>query len=359
MKLIQASDLHLSDANEREYCLSVLDEIFKTAKDLSCEGILFCGDIFDTFSDLEKLRTEFVSRSKQFPGKIYFLPGNHECLRKKSKGGGYSDFDWGDQIFIIEKEPYQILKLNDLVEILGIPHQESYGNLLTEPPQGKSSRFRIGMAHAVISGMSFTGFETEEEGGGVLDSGQLQSLGCDYVAVGHIHRARSQRFGDCWIAYAGSSRVWRKGEFGKRGGYLLEVTETGITKTDLEWKSAGQYREIIVSLLLDGKPEKTPSDYLSSCGPSDWVRMRYSGYVETMSYLKEFEKEITEGWSTKLRIVEFDSDQSEVKVLKDLGENQFIRRFLDVMDGKRASLEPELWNRAKLLGLELLTEGKR
>lgn len=73
MKLLQVSDLHLSQSSkdEKNYSLAVLGEIFETAEQTKCDRILFCGDLFNTFPDLEALRSEFFESS-------FFLFGN--CL---------------------------------------------------------------------------------------------------------------------------------------------------------------------------------------------------------------------------------------------------------------------------------------
>ncbi|TGN14310.1 metallophosphoesterase family protein [Leptospira ilyithenensis] len=358
MKLIQASDLHLSASNDKEYGLDVLREIFRTAEKNKAIAVLLCGDIFDTYSDLESLRTVFVEETKQFSGKVYFLPGNHEALRRKGTESGYGKFDWGPQVQVIDREPYELIPLNDEVEILGIPHQENYGKLLTGNPPSKKAKLRIGMAHATVSGMSFAGINNEEEDGGILDSNQLQSLNCDYVAVGHIHSARSQMFGNCEIAYAGSSRVWRKGETGPRQGYLLEVKNNRIQKSPLIWEKAGQFREVNIDLALDGKPEKDPEFYFEGFGPNDWVYIRWNGYVEDMNPKKNFESKLLKEWKSKFRALDFDKEESGLRLISGIQENTFIKRFVDEMEKRKDSEDPKTWERMKRLGFEMLVSGK-
>ncbi|WP_411823724.1 metallophosphoesterase family protein [Leptospira sp. 'Mane'] len=358
MKLIQTSDLHLSASNDKEYGLGVLREIFQTAEINKVDAVLLCGDIFDTYADLEALRTVFLEETKQFGGKIYFLPGNHEALRRKSSESGYHKFDWGNQVRVIDKEPYELIQLNDEVEILGIPHQENYGKLLTGNPPPKNTKFRIGLAHATVSGMSFAGINNEEEDGGILDSNQLISLNCDYVAVGHIHSARSQIFGNCEIAYAGSSRVWRKGETGPRLGYLLEIENDRIKKSPLVWEKAGQFREVTIDLLLNGSPEKNPDFYFNGFGPNDWIYIRWNGFVEDMNPKKDFEAMLLKEWKSKFRVMDFDKDESGLRLISGIQENTFIKRFADEMEKIKDKEDPKTWERMKRLGFEMLLSGK-
>jgi len=358
MKLIQFSDLHLSASNEPEYCLQVLHEMIEKTINLECDAILLCGDVFDTYNDMVSLRSKFLEIISPFQGIIYFLPGNHEALRRPGKETSLQIFDWGEKVKVLDDSPYRLEKLNEHVEILSIPHRDSYGDLLLSLPAPKSAHFRIGLAHATIVGMSFTGLkdEEEEEKSGLIDVSQLQALGCDYVAVGHIHSARTQKFGNMEVCYAGSSRVWRMGENGARKGVFLNVSSSEISKTEVILKTAGVYAEILISLGLNGIPEKSVDEYLSSFSRYDWVRVRWSGIVESMSGKKDFQKKIETEWKSKIRRLEFDPDESQIIVIENLLENTFIQQFVKIMDSKKESMELVEWSRAKEIGLKLLLE---
>ncbi|TGL62252.1 DNA repair exonuclease [Leptospira ognonensis] len=358
MKLIQFSDLHLSASNDPEYCLDVLTQIVTKATDHSCHAIILCGDVFDTYADMLSLRSKFITILTSFGGKVYFLPGNHESLRRNTKERSFPTFDWGNQITFLDQGPYQILPLNEEVELLSIPHQESYGELLMALPPKKMAKVRIALAHATVVGMSFTGLkdEEEEEKGGLIDVTQLQSLDCDYVAVGHIHSARSQKFGKMEVAYAGSARVWRSGETGPRKGILLDISNSQIHKTEVILEKAGIYAEVVISLGLDGMPEKSAEDYLSVFSNQDWIRIKWQGVVESMKGKMEFQAALKANWQSKFRRLEFDTDESEIIIAENLLENAFIQNFVKVMDAKKDGMEISEWSRAKELGLKLLLE---
>ncbi|MCZ8156601.1 MAG: metallophosphoesterase [Leptospira sp.] len=358
MKLLQFSDLHLSASNDPDYGLNVLREIVAQAISYECKAMLLCGDIFDTYKDLDLLRAKVVQILGEFNGSVYFLPGNHESLRKPNGASRFNIFDWGNQIQFLEDLPYTIVPIDPTVELLAIPHRNSYADLITSLPPKKNAAIRIGLAHATIIGMSFTGIEDDEtdEKGGLIDVSQLQALECDYVAVGHIHSRRAQLFGNMEVAYAGSSRVWRKGEFGDRCCYLLEISDGKLTRTDITLRSAGCYREVIVQLGLDGKPEKTPEEYLANFSENDWVRIQYHGVVESMEGKKEFQAVLESDWKSKFRILDFDELESEIKVVANLTENSFIKKFIQVMDDKKSSMNFEDWLKTKELGLMLLID---
>ena len=58
-KLLISSDLHLS-LHEKEYSLSVLDEILEQAKNY--DALLLLGDTFNTFEDLQELKDTFSKK---------------------------------------------------------------------------------------------------------------------------------------------------------------------------------------------------------------------------------------------------------------------------------------------------------
>lgn len=361
MKLLQVSDLHLSknSPDEQNYSLSVLREIFQTAESTKCDRILFCGDLFNTFPDLESLRSDFLKEISSYSGIVYFLPGNHEILEKKGNDNRYADYDWTSKVKVLDKTPFFLFEDNG-IEFLSIPHQENYSELLLSPPQAKQTKLRIGLAHGTVSGMSFTGLsEEEEEGGSYLDPNLIQSLDLDYLAIGHLHKARMGTVGKCNVGYAGSSRVWRKGESGKRGGIFIYVDGSTIRTESVFWNSAGEYREIVVSLDTDGKPEESIETYLEGTNPNDWIVFRFVGYVDSMSEKQKFQEEVQRIWKSKFRILEFDPDESQITVIQHLSENEFVKQFLDKMNARKEQMDPSLWRHTRVTGIRLILEGKK
>lgn len=360
MKLLQVSDLHLSQNSleEKTYSLTVLCEILQTAESTKCDRILFCGDLFNTFPDLEGLRSDFLKEVSSYSGIIYFLPGNHEILEKRNNNN-YANYDWSSKVKVLDKTPYYLLE-DGGIEFLSIPHQENYSELLLSPPPPKQTKLRIGLAHGTVSGMSFTGLsEEEEEGGSYLDPNLIQSLGLDYLAIGHLHRARMGIVGKCNVGYSGSSRVWRKGEFGQRGGIFIHVEEGTIRTESVYWKSAGEYREIIISLDTEGKPEESIESYLAGTNPNDWIVFRFVGYVDSMSEKQKFQETVLSEWKSKFRILEFDPDESQITVFEHLSENEFVKQFLDKMNERKGQMDPSLWRHTRVTGIRLILEGKK
>ena len=69
-KLLISSDLHLS-IHEKEYSLSVLDEIIKHAENY--DALLLLGDTFNTFEDLQELKDIFSQKLENYKKMYCFL----------------------------------------------------------------------------------------------------------------------------------------------------------------------------------------------------------------------------------------------------------------------------------------------
>ena len=84
MKLIHCADLHLS-TSEKDYSLAVFSEIIEIANRESADYLLMTGDIFDSFPEIEKLRTDFHACIRRLSDDCepFLLAGNHEDLNRK------------------------------------------------------------------------------------------------------------------------------------------------------------------------------------------------------------------------------------------------------------------------------------
>src|SRR5690606_10246154 len=220
--ILHAADLHLSEA-DKDYGLTVLEELLTIARRERVAFVLFCGDLFDTFADAEKLRVLFRSILGAPAFEFLYLPGNHESLRRG--GGDLSRLDLGAAT-LLDGAPFRLDRRESGgigVEFLSIPHQDDYsgyGNWSVSP---KGGAWRIALAHGVVAGMAYRGPD-REGGAAAIDPDMFRRFGVDYAALGHIHGRRCQAHGASMLAYPGSSRVWRRNEFGARGAYLIELT---------------------------------------------------------------------------------------------------------------------------------------
>jgi DNA repair exonuclease SbcCD nuclease subunit len=219
IKILHTADLHLKRGDERDYCFAVLDAVIALAKAEKPAYLLIAGDLFDSFEDFKELRAETAARFKELKGvcEIIYIPGNHENLRRT---GPLESFDLGD-VKKFTAHPFEIY-YGEGVEFVCVPHAESYGDYRdwAMPPKDPASA-RVLVMHGLNSRI-YTGPEEEAEGkAGVIDDGLFARFDTEYAALGHVHGARQERFGNTLAAYPGSPRVWRGSsrEEGPRGVY--------------------------------------------------------------------------------------------------------------------------------------------
>ena len=288
--LLHCADLHLA-ADEKEYGFAVLREILEIAQD--CNAVLFCGDLFDSYADLQKLQGEVVSLVEQILDsdcRVLFLPGNHERLRA-TKGAGLETLAWG-KIELLAQEPFSYVDLAD-GDILAIPHQSSYSDYPTWVIPAKSGAWRIVMAHAAVAGMHYLGPD-EEESGSVIDADLFSHCGADYAAMGHIHKA-------------------------------------------IPLISAGQFRSIPATVETDGSihlPDSMDFD------PNDWLHFELYGITEEIQAMHDSQQAILQ--DLQARRVSF--DEANVQEMKNLRQNAFARKFETVWRQKMQECQLDTGN---------------
>ncbi len=358
MKIIHCADLHLSSGN-REYSLGVLKEIVDIANGQKADYLLFAGDIFDSFDEIEKLSSEFkgILGTLDEACEAFLLVGNHEDLGRNKKSISSTNFGLAkENVITFEDAPFRLIERKGL-EILAIPHQKDYRGYIDWPVPTKNTGFRIALAHASNEDLSFAGlFDDEEEKAGVMDSDLFQRFKVDYAALGHIHLANNKTMGQVLMAYPGSARVWRKDEFGPRSLNLLECSDS-IRLKKIELKSAGQFRSYHIDLGLDGKPSSEIAEQAKDWGKNDCVQIELNGLVEDISVADMFEKKILHDYKMKLRKLKIIKDNLET--CSGIASQEIAKKFLNIWESKKPAMlgdELEVWQKAREIGLRKIKE---
>lgn len=352
--ILHVADLHLvREGPERDYGLAVLAEIVGLSNELPADYLLLCGDVFDSLADMEALRRPFREALEQVAAQVLFLPGNHEQL-----GAGrqqLSAFDFG-KARLLAARPCELVTLgsgDEPVEFLAIPHQDDYSDYPDWPVPAKQARWRVALAHGVVAGMSYCGPADDEQGGSTLDSDLFSRYQVDYAALGHIH-SRPPDFRDdgCLLAYSGSARVWRRGEFGPRGGRLVTLAEE-ISTRFVDFPSAGCFRSLALPLLPDGT---LPGLELpGELHDNDYLEVHLQGLVEDENEVARLGERLQGELAGRVRRLEIDT--SGITVLAGAASEPAVRQFLELWENNKPPRDHEdhqMWLRARLLGLEQL-----
>ena len=353
MNLIHCSDLHLKSGDEKEYSLAVLKEVVDKTEQNDAAALLFCGDTFHNFEEIGNLQKAFREQMRRLGEcEVFLIAGNHENLRRNGKL--INDHDLGiprENIIDTDSAPYRLIK-RDGLEILAIPHQQSYKDymswLLPEP-----TAVRVAMAHATIPAMVYTGFnDDEEEATAALDTDLFVRHKVSYAALGHIHSGREMSEDGVMLVYPGSSRVVSKNEEGDRRIRLIRVNRENATLTHepLALLSAGKYKGTVVDFPLSGLPEPDTDKLSPEMG--DWIHFELNGLVEDRAAVEKFRGSIEKVLKNRIRKVTFEDN---IESCGKIAESVIARKFLEAWESKSVADVGdalEIHERARMIGLK-------
>ncbi len=356
IRILHCADLHLS-ADEADYCLAVLDEITALAESNRCAWILFAGDIFDTYPDLERLKGDFRKRMASLPQgcRALVIAGNHDRLRMGANR--LSAVDLGPAAFVADSS-YELFPGDD-VELLAVPFASSHADYVEWKLPPRKAPLRIAVAHGSIAGMHYAGGDEEEEAG-VMDPDLFVRHGVQLAALGHIHAGRTEVIEGVIFSYPGSARVWRRGETGQRFANLIE-TGKSPRLLQVPIAAAGQYRRYEYPLNLDGS--LPPLGALAEeWGRTDWVEIAVSGVIEDERVLAASEAELKRRHGGRVRRLEV--TREGVLTLEGIATQPVAKRFLELWKGREpsGSEERSVWLKARELALvkiKVLLEARR
>ncbi len=365
MTFLHMADLHLS-MNEKEYSLSVFQEVLQIAKEEGCRWILICGDLFDSWEDLLQLREEVrnLIRSYESNFQTFFVPGNHEVgktpkaldlLKKLDLGGIQLGADY----------PFTVRKIDPVVEILSVPYSQEPLSVESWQIPPKQSTYRILAAHGTVPGVVYQG-EGEEELG-ALDLSSFQRFEIDYAALGHLHVPLEDRSGTIPFIYPGSGRVWRAGEEGPRSVAIWELTgaeedskrgRAGSPLVKVRRKvllSAGKFLAVDVEVTLEGNIQepKIPEDV----GRADWIQLSLVGITEDERKTREQAEKVRTQLEKHVRKVTVDF--SRMEWMEGVSSHPLAQRFLSEWETQYRKAEGEEKNilrYARLHGLRTIQE---
>jgi len=355
MRILHCADLHLTARDEREYSLSVLDEILGVAADRETDALVFAGDLFDSFADAEALRAQFRERISRLAAAcgILFVPGNHE--ERGIRPGRFAGLDFGP-IDLCDEKPFQLIRRGD-VEFLCIPHQPDYSAFEQWQVPEKQAKFRIAVAHASVPGLAgYTGMSEEEEvKAGAMDRDIFTFFKADYAALGHIHKKSAGTAGSCALHYPGSARVWRRGEIGERGVNLVSIDES-VQVQFLPLRRAGQYRYYDVPLSLDGNVDGL-EELTGRWHPADTIEIRLFGLVEDEKDVAVIQEAFL-GCRRSGKVREIVIDTSGVVPVPGIASTSIARQFLARWNDSKPSDDDSAgmrrWLKAREMGLKAI-----
>lgn len=230
MRFVHIADMHLdipfTSLNSKEELGEIrrleqrntLKKVIEYVKENNIEYLFIAGDLYE-HEYIKKSTIDYVSNLfKQIPyTKIFITPGNHDPYIKNSY---YDTYDFGENVNIFSNsyvEKYEDTEVN----IYGMAFTEFY---MEESPLEKirisdKNKINILVAHCDLNGAK------DKEGmsyNPILES-KLNSIGFDYIALGHVHKNNFENKNR--IYYPGSTISLGFDELGEHGMIVGNITK--------------------------------------------------------------------------------------------------------------------------------------
>ncbi|MBD3194610.1 MAG: hypothetical protein GF317_06100 [Candidatus Lokiarchaeota archaeon] len=284
-KLIMTGDLHLDPSRPfeiKDKRVKNFNNIFKQVIDKAIEeevvGILFLGDLFDSFSPSPSV-VNFVRQQLLRLQKnniiFYTIFGNHDS------SGDISTFKTGISIDYVQLVQNNILELidpridtvrkkktigyrdiNSNIRIYGVGYYESKTlevlQTFFQPDKIDKNKFNILLLHVFVKGVN----EVPQSRQTKIPINELTKFGFNIVGIGHFHghhvKDGIKKDRDTLYMAPGSPINWRFNHLGTQGYYLLELD----TKTkDIKYQFQKVQSQYLMKRILINESDKHDSSY--------------------------------------------------------------------------------------------------
>lgn len=235
MKFVHIADMHfdipfaLLQKNElgeqrRLDQRNVFKKVIQYINENNIEYLFICGDFYE-HEYVKQSTIEFINNQfKQIQNtKIYIVPGNHDPITLNSY---YNKYNWSENVFIFDENIKKIE--NDNINIYGYGFNNFYLN------ENKISKLEIDKEkiNILLTHSSVDASQIEEKNYNPLSTKELEELGMDYIALGHIHKP-SEIKENLKIMYCGSPLSLGFDEPGEHGMIVGEILDN--KKLNLEF----------------------------------------------------------------------------------------------------------------------------
>lgn len=204
--------------NRRENIWASIESLFSYAKEKKVDCIFLCGDIFNenyvTLSILERLNSLFKTVPET---KIFIIFGNHDPYSKISK---FRYLNLASNVFVFDEDNVKSFEFEDF-NVYGISYTDRILNKSSYFEDIKLDRKKINilLLHTDILMPNFNYMN--------LNLSDIEHLGFDYIALGHIHKPQKVKEN---IIYPGSLEPLSFKETGFHGAIYGEFENRKLYK---------------------------------------------------------------------------------------------------------------------------------
>lgn len=187
------------------------NDVINYIKENNVENLFICGDLYEQEYIRESTINYINNLFKEIPKtKVYIVPGNHDPYIKNSY---YEKYNWADNVYIF-KETVEIIEKNEFdIYGFGFNNFEMNLNQINNISIKNKNKINILISHGDIYSESKYNY---------MNLKYLNSIGFDYIALGHIHKRDDY--------YSGSLISLGFDEPGEHGFIYGEIINNKINK---------------------------------------------------------------------------------------------------------------------------------
>lgn len=268
MKILHSADLHLDTPFTgrtpkqatylRQQLLKVPQKLADLCRREQCDLMLLSGDLFDGPASRESLQAlHYALKDAAVP--VFITPGNHDPAGMSSP---YQTEVWPANVHIFKRPTMEAVTIKELdCKIYGAGYRSmDCGSLLEGFRAEGTERYHIGVLHGDPTNATSPCCPVTAE--------QIKESGLDYLALGHIHKGGSLRFGDTLCAWPGCPMGRGFDETGRKGALIVTLADdVQIKQIDLDTPAFFD-----LSTTVQALPK-----HLSAQGNQDFYRVTLTG----------------------------------------------------------------------------------
>ncbi len=236
MKILHTGDLHLDSAfaafgkreaeDRRQEGRELLCRIFECARSENCQMMLIAGDLFDGRFVSPETAELFCSLVEKNDITVVVSPGNHDFYTENSFYAS-AQKRLGEKLALFTSPEVQIFDFDELgVRVFGYAFCSA--SLTSSPlaefvPPEDNGYIKLFCGHCDIN-LPLSRYAP-------VSTAELERLGADYAALGHIHNASELEYLGGRARYCGFAEGRSFDEIGEGGAFIVDVRKDGLVCT--------------------------------------------------------------------------------------------------------------------------------
>lgn len=303
--------------------------------------LLIAGDLFHRQPLMRELKEVNFLFSKLSKTKVVFIVGNHDYLKPDSY---YHTFQWNENVYPLLNGHMGGAEFPDLqTNVYGLSYhqREITEGLYDRMFAPKKQKYEILLAH----GGDEKHIPVKKE--------VLETLGYDYIALGHIHKP--QVLIENKAVYAGSLEPTDKNDIGKHGYVRGEITEQGV-KAEFIPSAKREYIHAVAPIeegMTGGALKDWIRNYIGEHGLENMYKFILQGFRDADV---QFDLENAKTFGNVFEIVDETNPSYDFEKILEKNQGNLLGRYIESLkDYDKGSVEYQ----ALHLGVQALMETKR